>query len=153
MARTRIVGKGLTFKFGAADFKCDLISAVLERGDAPDGGTDSVVTFCDAAASSGGQVWKLGIEAVQSTDSASATDGQSLHTLIWDTAAGGGGDVAFEFAPFGNATATADQPHYTGSIVVPAGGYPSVGGSAGDNSFTWSAEWLVKDNSVTKVVA
>ena len=100
MARTRIVGKGLTFKFGSADFKCDLISAVLERGEAPNTGSDTVVTFCDAAASATGQVWTLNIEAVQSTDSASATDGQSLHSLIWETAAATGGDIAFEFAPY-----------------------------------------------------
>ena len=154
MARTRIKGKGLSFEFGGEAFECDLVSAVLERGDAPDTGTDGVVTFCDANASSGGQVWTLSIEAVQSTDTSAATDGQSLHTLIWDTAAtAGGGDIAFVFKPHGNAAASVEQPHYTGSVTVPAGGYPSIGGSAGDNSFTWSYQFAVLNNTVNRVTA
>ena len=154
MARTRIKGKGLSFEFGGEAFECDLVSAVLERGDAPDTGTDGVVTFCDANASSGGQVWTLSIEAVQSTDTSAATDGQSLHTLIWDTAAtAGGGDIAFVFKPHGNAAASVEQPHYTGSVTVPAGGYPAVGGSAGDSSFTWSYQFAVLNNTVTRKTA
>ena len=155
MARTRIKGKGLSFEFGGEAFECDLVSAVLERGDAPDTGTDGVVTFCDAATSSGGQVWTLSIEAIQSTDtSANATDGQSLHTLIWNSAAAtGGGDITFVFKPHGNAAATPEQPHYTGEVNIPAGGYPSIGGSAGDNSFTWSYQFAVLNNTVNRVTA
>lgn len=157
MSRTRIKGKGLTFEFGtpAVAYECDLVSAVLSRGDAPNTGTDTVVTFCDASTSSGGQVWLLDIEAVQSTDVSAGTGPtavtDSLHTLIWNEAAKvGGGEVPFIFKPHGNETATAAQPHFKGTVLVPAGGYPSIGGSAGDSSFTWTYQFSVKDNLVTR---
>jgi len=157
MARTRIKGKGLTFSFGnpAVAYECDLISAVLEQTDQSSTNTDSVVTFCDAAASAGGKKWVLNIEAIQSTDvagGAGATD--SLHTLIWNSAAkAGGAEIPFEFAPYGNAVATTAQPHFTGTAVVPQGGFPAIGGSAGDNSFTWSYTFDVKDGLVTRKTA
>jgi hypothetical protein len=160
VARTRIKGTLVTFKFGtpARDLRCDLISAVLEKADAGNNNTtDSVVTFCDAATGGGGggQVWHLKVEAIQSTDGATVTpDGESLHMMIWDAAAKAGGDkIPFEFAPHGNASATKDQPHYTGSVTVPAGGYPSIGGSAGGNSWTWTYDFVVDQNLVTVVTS
>lgn len=166
MARNRIKGKGLTFEFGtpAVKYECDLISAVLERVDQQSGGgQDGVITFCDAAASAGGQVWVLNIEAVQSTDVTAAATGtvgnpgyvpaqtDSLHTVVWNAAATTGGmDIPFVFAPYGNATPTPAQPHFTGTVHVEQGAFPSIGGSAGDNSFTWTYQFNLNPNVVTR---
>ena len=157
MARARIKGSLVTFKFGtpSKDYKCDLISAVLERTDQGGGGGDSAITFCDAATgAASGEKWTLTVEALQSTDDSTATDGESLHSLIWESAAKAGGDkIPFEFAPHGNGTATAAQPHYTGTAVVPAGGYPAIGGQAGTNSWTWSYTFDLDPDVITKVIA
>lgn len=160
MARTRIKGKGLTFSFGnpAVKYECDLVSAVLSQTDQTEGATDTVKTFCDANSSAGGKVWVLDIEAIQSTDVSGGTGptatSDSLHTLVWNAAAKSGGEeIPFEFAPYGNATATPAQPHFTGIAVVPQGGFPAIGGSAGDNSFTWTYQFVVKDGNVTRKTA
>jgi hypothetical protein len=154
MARTRIRGKQVKFTLNGHDYECDLVSAVLEKVDAPSSGTDTVTTFCDASTSAGGQVWQLSIEAVQSTDTSAATDGESLHTLIWDSAAtAGGAKIPFVFMTHGNATASAEQPHFTGTAVVEAGAYPAVGGTAGENSFTWTYEFYLDPDVVTRKIA
>lgn len=149
MARTRIYGKGLTFEFEGVEYKCDLTSAVLTKDSADQGATDSTLTFCDVAGASTGNVWYLNISAIQSTDSVTE---KSLHTLVWDTAILGG-ELDFTFAPHGNEDATVNEPHYTGMVVVDAGGYPDIGGDAGENAFTWDYSFVVKDNVVTKVTA
>ena len=152
MPRTRIKGKGLVFEFDNEPFECDLTSAVLLREAADTATADTVTTFCDATTSSDGNVWKLTIEAVQSTDDGATTALKSLHTLVWDTAVAGG-EIDFTFQPHGNATATVSEPHYTGTVTVDAGAYPEVGGSAGNDAFTWSYTFTVKDNTVTKVTS
>ena len=146
-------GKTLFIEIGSEKFECDLTSFVLEKTSPPDTGTDGVITFCDASNSAGGNIWVATLEGIQSTDTSAGTAGQSLHTLIWDTAAAGGGDLAFVFAPFNNATATAEQPHFTGTLVIESGAYPTVGGSAGDNSFTWTGTYVVKGDTVTRKTA
>ncbi len=155
MARTRIKGKNISFTFGLEEYKCDLVSAVLSKDDADAATSDSVVTFCDAEASAGGQVWYLDIEAIQSTDvdgSPDPADVESLHTLVWNAAATAGGMVVpFQFSPYGNATPTAEQPFFTGSVTIEQGAYPSIGGSAGDNSFTWDYRFTVSDNLVPRI--
>lgn len=155
MARTRIKGKNISFTFGLEEYKCDLVSAVLSKDDADAATSDSVVTFCDAEGSAGGQVWFLDIEAIQSTDvdgAPNVDDIESLHTLVWNAAATAGGmDVAFQFAPYGNDTPSTHQPFFTGSVTIEQGAYPSLGGSAGDNSFTWTYRFTVKDNVVNRI--
>ena len=151
MSRTRIKGKGLVFTVAGVAYECDLTSAVLTKDTANKDTADGVKTFCDVSASSDGLVWKLNTEAIQSTDSGSGS-AKSLHTLIWESAVAGA-ELAFIFKPMGNSAASASQPHYTGTAIVPAGGYPDVGGAAGNDSFTWSYSFEVKDNTVTKVVA
>ena len=149
MARTRIYGKGLTFSFEDVEYKCDLTSAVLTKDSADQGATDSTLTFCDVAGASTGTVWYLNISAIQSTDKVAEA---SLHTLVWDTAVLGG-ELDFVFAPHGNETASVNEPHYTGTVVVDQGGYPDIGGDAGENAFTWDYSFVVKDNAVTKVTS
>ena len=50
----------------------------------------------------------------------------------------------------GNATATLDEPHYTGTFTVAAGQFPQVGGEASESAWTWSDSYLVKDDVVTR---
>lgn len=152
MSRTRMKGKGITFTYEGTHYECDLTSVVLEKASADNATTDGTQTFCDVTnGSASGNVWKMSITALQSTD---YTTEKALHSLIWDLAATpGGGEMAFEFAPHGNATASTDQPHFTGSVVVDAGAYPSVGGEAGENSWTFDYEFVVKDDLVNRVTA
>ena len=155
MARSRIKGKNLSFMFDGDEYKCDLVSAVLTKDDADAAASDSVVTFCDAEQSAGGQVWYLDTEAIQSTDvdgSPDVNDIESLHTLVRNSAAtAGGATLDFQFAPYGNDTPSAEQPHFTGQVTVEQGAYPTIGGSAGDSSFTWTYRFTVTDNLVTRV--
>ncbi len=149
---TRIKGKNQSIKFGTplAEYKCDLISYNLYKGDPGGGGTtDGTVTFCDAdSGAASGEVWLLDVECLQ------ATDADSLWTLIHAAAAkAGGDDIAFEIAPYGNAAASATQPHFTGTFIVAQGAFPPIGGSAGNDSWTWSATYTVKSNTVTTVSA
>ena len=152
MARTRIKGKGLVFEFDGEPFECDLISATLLREAADTATADAVTTFCDASTTTDGNVWKLSVEAVQSTDDGATTADKSLHTLVWDAAVSGG-ELDFTFQPHGNAVATATQPHYTGTATIDAGAFPEVGGSAGNDAFIWSYTFSVKDNTVTKTIS
>jgi len=148
MARTRLKGKGITFTYEGTEYQCDLTSVVLEKAAADEGTTDSTVTFCDVdSGAATGDIWKMNITAVQSTD---YTAEKALHMLIWDLAATGG-EMAFVFAPHGNENPTVEQPSFTGSVLVPAGGYPSVGGDAGEDTWTFDYEFTVKDDVVNRV--
>ncbi len=151
MARTRIKGKGLTFLVAGVEYKCDLTSAELVREAADNNTADSVLTFCDVDNASDGNVWKLNIEAIQSTDQGSGS-AKSLHTLVWETAATGG-TLAFIYKPLGNVTATASMPHYSGSVDVAAGAYPPIGGEAGNDALKWDYSFVVTNNTVAKVTS
>ena len=153
MARNRMKGKGITFTFKGQEYKCDLVSAVLQKESAGgDSSTDSTITFCDAeTGAASGQAWKLSITAVQSTDNGATDADKSLHTLIWEAAAGSvDTEIPFVFAPHGNATPSQTQPHYTGTAIVKTGAYPAVGGSAGESSWTWDYTFDVKDNTIVR---
>lgn len=152
MARTRINGKSLKLQIDSNEYNIDVTSASLVR-DASTDTADNVVTFADAAAGvDNTDVWYLDVTAVQSTDDATATDGISLHTAIWDAAATTGGDTfAFVLAPHGNATASALQPHYTGTVKVSEGAFPPVGGDAG-STFTFDYRFEVS-GAVTKATS
>ena len=117
---TRIKGKSLTLTIGGTDYAADATDIVLENEEA-DG---DVTTFADAAA--GGAVqWFFTMNAVQSTDAA------SLWRFLWDST---GDEVAYVFAPHGNATPSASQPHFTGNVTI--GSKPAIGGTAGE-TFTF----------------
>ena len=158
MARSRIKGKSLTITVGTVKYECDLVSFVLEKSD-QGGNTSDVVTFCDATTGgASGQVWQLSLEALQSTDVTDAVAvppiTQSLWSLLWDEAdKGSDQEIAFELAPYGNAAASAAQPHFTGKFIIKSGDYPTIGGSAGDTSWTFSKTYVVAGNTVTRKVA
>lgn len=133
---TRIKGKGALFTLGATDFGPECTSIVLENEDAD----ADVTTFADAAAG-GAKQWFFTISAVQSTDAT------SLWRYLWDNA--GDLDVAFVYAPHGNAVVTASLPHYTGTVDLPA--KPSIGGDA-DTTYTFEVRIDVNGEPVLDTV-
>lgn len=100
-ASTRIKAQNIKFKIGATDYACDANSVVLELGDAP----GDVQTFCETRV--GGE-WTLTLSGITSGDET------SLYQVLW---ANFGSTATFTIAPNGNATASADQPHYEGTVV------------------------------------
>ena len=147
MARTRIYAKNVVFFVDGKEQQCDVTSLVLQKDSPPDNAAvDGTQTFCDLNSGSVDNVWVCNITAIQSGD---VTD-LSLYSAVWKLAENGGGDVAFIVKPYGNATATLDEPHYTGTFTVAAGQFPQVGGEASESAWTWSDSYLVKDDKVTR---
>jgi len=99
-ASTRIKASNIVFKIGATDYACDANIVELTLDDAP----GDVQTFCEVRV--GGQ-WTLHLEGITSGEDT------SLYRILWDNF---GTEVAFTIAPNGNATASSDQPHYTGTV-------------------------------------
>lgn len=114
---TRIKGSALKLTIGSTDYWADVTSAVLDNEEADTGAT----TFADAQAG-GARQYFFTLNAIQSTDSA------SLWSYIW---ANTGEIVAYTYAPHGNTTATANEPHFVGTVKIPP--KPSIGGEAGAN--------------------
>lgn len=113
---TMIEGKDLTITIDSVDYKCDITNCVMDSEPLD---TDAL-TFCDAANYT--EKWFFTVTAIQSTDA------DSFHQMLW---ANSGTTVAFVFAPHGNGTVTADEPHYTGNLII--GKKPKVGGTANTN--------------------
>ena len=99
-ASTRIKAHNIIFKIGATDYACDATMVDLQLQDAP----GDVQTFCEQRV--GGE-WTLGLEGIVSGDAA------SLYRVLWENF---GTTGTFEIAPNGNASATASEPHYTGTV-------------------------------------
>lgn len=120
-------GKSLSLKVGSVEYNADLTSVVLTNEEAE----DDAVTFADLAA--GGAVqWFFEVEGVSDYGTG------SLWKYLWDNA--GNSSVAFTFAPYGNETPSATQPHFTGTLSL--GAKPPVGGTANE-VFTFEARWDV----------
>lgn len=100
-ASTRIKATNIHFLIGSTDYACDATSVELTLGDAP----GDVQTFCEVRV--GGE-WSLKLDGLTSGDDT------SLYQVLW---ANFGTEVAFTLKPQGNATASADAPHYTGTVV------------------------------------
>ena len=50
--------------------------------------------------------------------------------------------MAYIYAPHGNATASATQPHFTGTVKI--GPRPSLGGAAGSsNTYVFDTVWEI----------
>lgn len=114
---TRIKGNALALKFGspAVDYWADATSVVLENEEKK----SDVTTFEDAASSDGLVQWFFTLAAIQST----ATG--SFWRYLW---ANTGATVAYTYAPHGNVSPSATQPHFTGTCKI--GAKPSIGGEA-----------------------
>jgi hypothetical protein len=100
-ASTRVKAQNILFKISTIDYACDATMVELTLDDAP----GDVQTFCEYRV--GGQ-WKLTLEGIMSGDS------DSLYQVLWSNF---GTKVAFTVAPNGNASPSADQPHYKGTAV------------------------------------
>jgi hypothetical protein len=99
-ASTRIKAQNIIFKIGATDYACDANMIELSLGDAP----GDVMTFCENRV--GGE-WSLQLDGITSGEAT------SLYRVLWDNF---GTEVAFVIAPNGNASPSADQPHYEGVV-------------------------------------
>ena len=100
-ASTRIKASNIVFKIGTTDYACDANMVELTLDDAP----GDVQTFCEVR--TGGQ-WSLQLDGITSGEDT------SLYRVLWDNF---GTEVAFTIAPNGNATPSADQPHYKGTVI------------------------------------
>lgn len=128
MASTRIKGRQLALQFDAEDYWADATACTLENEEAD----DDTTTFADAA-EGGGRAYFLNITAIQSTDTA------SFWRYVWDRS---GETVPFVYAPHGNPTPTAAQPHFTGMCTI--GPRPTIGGEAGrDTTYTFETRFDV----------
>lgn len=101
---TRIKAQDIKFLIGATEYACDATNIELATQDAP----GDVQTFCEQTV---GQEWTLTLEGITSGDDT------SLYRVLW---ANFGSTGTFTIAPNGNATATADEPHYQGTVKFDA---------------------------------
>jgi hypothetical protein len=99
-ASNRIKAQNILFKIGSTEYACDATMVDLVLEDAP----GDVQTFCEQRV--GGQ-WALTLEGITSGDAA------SLYRVLWSSF---GTTGVFTIAPNGNATASATEPHYTGTV-------------------------------------
>jgi hypothetical protein len=121
---TRIKANALLLSIDGTDYWADFSSVVMQSEDA----SADVTTFADAA-SGGRRDFYLTVSGVQSTEAA------SFWRAMW---ADSGSEVAFIYAPHGNATASADKPHFTGTVRIPAKGAFQLGGEASaDGTFAF----------------
>lgn len=97
---TRIKAQNIKFLIGSTEYACDATMVDLQLQDAP----GDVQTFCEQRV--GGE-WTLTLEGITSGDDT------SLYRVLW---ANFGTTGAFTIAPNGNATASADEPHYEGTV-------------------------------------
>ena len=132
---TKYDGANLSLTFDAQEFNADGTAVVLDNEE----GQTEAVTFAEVAAGDTRQ-WFFQLTAIGDYAAGSIWD------LLWENS---GQDVPFVFKPYGNAAATAAQPHFTGTAKVVA--KPPIGGTAGE---TWTFEArLDVDGVPAKVVA
>lgn len=111
----------LKISVAGTDYTAQVSKAVITSGESD----SDFVTFADAAAG-GAREYKLEFTAVQ--DAAAA----SLWDKVWSAA---GTTVACILKPYGNAAASATQPHYSFNAVVSEPDGDLIGGEA-DSSVT-----------------
>lgn len=131
MAKYR--GKDLSLTIDGNEVNVEATSVTLENEEAD---TDAV-TFAELASGNPVQ-WFFTIEATADYGTG------SFWSTLWDNA---GSTVPFVFAPYGNATASTAQPHFTGNATIVS--KPAVGGAANE-VFTFEAR-LDVEGEPTKV--
>lgn len=99
-ASTRIKAHNIIFNIGATDYACDATMVDLVLQDAP----GDVQTFCEQRV--GGE-WALSLEGITSGDAT------SLYRVLWENF---GTTGTFTIAPNGNASPSATEPHYEGTV-------------------------------------
>lgn len=144
---TRLRGKqgfSLTIKKGAAaavSYADDVKKFELSY-DEKDGDD---LTFAEAAAG-------LGYDATLKLTGIVSYDAGSLYAFLWDNV---GSTVTVDLGPFGNATATATQPHFTGTATIglpPALANEAAAGKDGNKGAEFEYE-LSYTTAITKAVS
>lgn len=134
MGSTRIRGNKkpqITLGTPGLDHSADVISWTIENDEAD----ADVVTFEDAANGGGRQFFLRG-SAIQSTQSA------AFWRYVWENS--GETEVPYTIAPHGNATPTADEPHFVGTLTI--GPKPTIGGEASSSAtsaFSFDYEFAI----------
>lgn len=123
----------LKVKVGTTEYtsevsKCQIVS----------GAADSDFTsFADAAS---GGAREYAVEFTMKQDMAST----SLWRMLWASA---GTTVAVKINPYGNATATADEPHYTANVTITEPDGVMIGGEANSSTsarMTVDVRWVAE---------
>lgn len=121
---TRIKANALKLSIDGTDYWADFSSTSMQSEDA----SADANTFYDASLG-GRRDWFFTVSGVQSTEST------SFWMAAWNDA---GSEVAYVYAPHGNATASSSQPHWTGTLRLPARGSFILGGDAStDGTFSF----------------
>lgn len=123
-------GAEVSIKIGATEYKEHLKNARFDNED----GDARFVTFASAA--SGDGRWLFRAAAFQSFKSA------SFWRYVWDNA---GSPAVVTLAPYGNATPTAEEPHYQATATIAK--KPSIGGEV-NSEFDFEVEWECVDPPV-----
>jgi hypothetical protein len=122
----------LKLEIDGAEFTGQVSAARIVSGE---GDTD-FVTFADAAAG-GAREYRIEFTAVQ--DAAAG----SLWTEVFDNA---GDTVPFTLMPYGNAVASATEPHFEGNAVISEPDGDLIGGEADASAtarFTIDCSWVL----------
>lgn len=121
---TRIKANALSMSIGGVDYWADFSSVVMQSEDA----SADINTFYDSSLG-GRRDFYFTVAGVQSTEAT------SFWRAMWT---GSGTEVAFIYAPHGNATESADKPHFKGTVRLPAKGSFQLGGdSSPDGTFSF----------------
>lgn len=132
--------RSLVLTIGATDYTAQVSKAVITSA----GADSDFVTFADAALG-GLREYALEFTAVQ--DMATS----SLWDKIWTAA---GTQVAYLLKPYGNAAASATQPHYSGNLTITEPDGDFIGGEADASTtarMTFDAKWILTAKP-TKVI-
>jgi hypothetical protein len=120
----RIKANALQLTIDGVDYWADFSSVVMQSEDA----SADVNTFYDASLG-GRRDFYFTVSGVQSTE------GTSFWRAMWT---GAGSEETFIYAPHGNAAASVDKPHFTGTVRLPARGAFQLGGEASaDGTFAF----------------
>lgn len=137
----RIGTRKLTLSLADADVSPEVSKVVINAA-----ATDSdFVSFADAAGGSGSRAYTLGLTLAQDAVAGTVWD------YIWSHA---GTDVAFVIRPYGNATPSTTEPHFTGTATIVEPDGELLGGEANVSVtavMTVEVEWplLAKPTKVT----
>ncbi len=124
--------RSLVLTIGGTDYtaQCSRVEITTAEADS------AFVSYADAS-NGGAREYTLEFTAYQ--DFAAAT---GLWDKIWTAA---GTTVAFIAKPYGNATATAAQPHFSGNAIITEADGVLIGGSADTNATakqTFDGAWV-----------
>jgi hypothetical protein len=131
----------LTLTIDGDEVAPEVSSAIINSAESD----SDFVSFASAAAG-GGRDYTLALTFVQDAQAGSLWD------KVWTAA---GTDVAVIVRPYGNATPTATQPHFSGDVTITEPDGALLGGEADASTtarFTTEVEWVFTDKP-TRLVA